>query len=252
MDNARFSILLAAQNAYTFVAQERAYLFRSGLPAAIVQILSGLFVQFQRPDASALEAYLWGLPATFLFGVLIFKQTRLLLLGEKTGRQLSGPEPRRGLTLCVLSAVLFNMSMVGAVLLLMALSRLNQVTPSLPLFAAVLFLIGLIFWGARFSIAPILGAVSYPVGPVLRKARGALFSIRIVALSLVCVLPPAFLFQALLSVIFSFTTTLTEAQQVLVIASGGILSLTITSLLNAAIADALKQILGNAVRKNAA
>src|SRR3954463_3044415 len=68
MDNSRFSILAAAKNAYLFVGREWLYLLKAGLLPMAAQMATGLFMQFQRPDASQIENTLWGLPGAALFG----------------------------------------------------------------------------------------------------------------------------------------------------------------------------------------
>ena len=60
MENSRFSIFEAAMNAYVFAGKEFLYLLKAGLLPMTAQILTALFIQFERPAASQIEAYLWG------------------------------------------------------------------------------------------------------------------------------------------------------------------------------------------------
>lgn len=255
MDNSRFSIFQAAKSAYIFMGRNWLYLLRAGLVPIGLQIVAALYTQFGRPDASQIEGYLWGLPATMLFSWFMFLETRLLLLGENLH---SLPKDRayladrlHAMKVSVLCSLLFNMGTAGALSLLLALEESGQWGTSWPVTLCGFFILCSIFWGIRFGIIPILTAVHHPIRPVLLQTRSMMFSLRLIGMSILCVLPIAFLFQIIIALVIpesadqGVAIKLTEQQQVAIITLSAPLSLFAAALLNAAAAYALKQILGS-------
>lgn len=255
MDNSRFNILEAVRDAYLFVAREWAYLMKAGTLPVVVHIGAALFTRFGRPDASIIESYLWSLPAAALFSWFVFLEMRLLLLGEKIDRL---PRERdyladrqAALKLSIMIALLFNMGMAGLMALLLTLAESGQWGVNAPLTLAGLLIIGALFWGLRFAIAPVLSAVGHPVGVVLRQTWGMMFSLRLLGMGFACLFPVALVFQALLSLLIgrgadpATALKMTLSEQVAVIVATAPMSLLISALLNAAIAYALKQMLGS-------
>lgn len=255
--NSRFNIFAAVKNAYLFVGRERAYLFKTGLVPAAAQIACALFVQCQRPDASPVEAYLWSLPATLLLGWFLFLETRLLLLGERQeslpAEGAGGAARRKGLEASVAAFALFNMGVVAAFTALLYIEAFVQKAGAGGTAAGFveLLLIGALFWGVRLGIVPILAAVRYPVRAALRQTWGLMFSLRLIGMSILGVLPVMFLFQILLAAVFAGAPapsgagfSLTVGQQTLLNVIGAPMSLLASALLNAAGAYALKEILG--------
>jgi hypothetical protein len=252
MDKSRFSIFEAIQKAYVFVGRERSSLLMYGAAAMALQTVTDLFVQFQRPESSLVEGYLWELPATFLLARFMFLETRLLLLGERPEQlpqdQAYLSSRQRGLAASVISAVLFNMAMMAARVLLLALQESGQWGTNRLVTMAGFLVIGVLIWGVRFGIAPVLLAVNYPFRPVLRKTAGPMFSLRLIALGILCVLPVSFLFQTALALAVSGSGAktlgdLAPAVQAGIIAGNAVFSLVSAALLTAAVAYALKQIL---------
>ncbi len=258
MNNNRFSIFGAVKEAYAFVGREWLYLLKAGLLPMGMQIVTALFIQFQRPEASQIEGYLWGLPSTVLFAWFTFLEIRLLLLGERLDRL---PQDRAYLgdrlqcmKVSIMMSVLFNMSMMAALVLLLALGGGADQTggANWPATLGIIVIIGGIFWGVRFGLAPILAAVHHPIRPVLQQTWGMMFSLRLIAMGIVCLFPLAFLFQIFMEVLLPPSTgalpgtlTLTVTQQITLVTASAPFSLFIAALLNAAAASALKQILGS-------
>lgn len=245
MDKSQFSIIEAVKNAYLFTGREWAYLLKTGTLPMLMQTGTAIFIQFARPEASNIEAYLWGLPATMLFTWFMFLEVRLLLLGERLDQLPDDPvfleDRKRSMKLAVITALLFNMTLSAASLALMATMTADRIHP-------VGFLVfGLIFWGLRFGVLPILAAVHFPFRPFLQRVAGLMFSLRLFGMGLVCLFPVIFLFQLFTMMLIGTPTPglqLTDVQQLAISVAGGPLSLAISALLNAAGAYALKQILG--------
>ncbi len=253
MNNGRFKVFDAVRNAYIFVGREWPYLLKIGLAPMALQVCLSLFIEFTQADASAVAGYLWGLPATMSFAWFMFLETRLLLLGERIDRLPADPaylaDFQRAMQLSVLSSLLFNMAMAGAVMLEMTLLRATQKGVSGFADLGGFVLIGAIFWGLRFGIIPILMAVRHPVRPVLRQVQGMLFSLRLAGLGVVCLFPVAFLYQIVILLLLgdvvdpALEVSLTSAQKVALTLAGAPFSLLVSALLNAATVYALKQVL---------
>ena len=254
MDNSRFNIFEAVKSAYLFVGREWLYLLKAGLLPVMAQIASSLFIQFQRDDASTIEAYLWGLPASMLFAWFMFLEVRLLLLGERLDRLPQEREylrdRRLAMKLVVITSLLFNMAMSSAIALLLAMTEAGPWSANILLQLCGMLIIGAVFWGVRFGVVPILAAVSFPIRSTLLQTRSMMFSLRLIGMGLVCLFPVAFLFQIFMAAFIDKTVDmaaafkLTPVEQIALIIGSAPFSLIITALLNAAAAYALKQILG--------
>jgi hypothetical protein len=252
-NNNRFSILEAVKNAYVFVGREWRYLLKAGLLPMGAQVISSLFVQFQRPDSSLIEGYLWGLPASLLLGWFIFLETRLLLLGERLDRLPQDPaylaDRRHAMKLSILTAILFNMGVAGTLALSLAVEEAGETLSNGLLNIAGLFIIAGIVWGVRFGIVPTLAAVHYPIKPVLRQTAGMLFPLRLIGMGLLCMFPVIFIFRIFIAALMPTATSdltekLSDSEQVVLTIISTPLSLICAALLGAAAAYALKQILG--------
>ena len=254
MDSSKFNIFESVRNAYLFVGRERVYLFKAGFLPVAVQIVTSLFIQFQRAEASVIEGYLWGLPATLLFSWFTFVEMRLLILGEKLDQLPHDTgylqDRQRAMKLAVTTSLLFNMAMSLAMLTLMAAAESTQWGSEWVVTLGGLLVAGAIFWGARFGLLPILAAVHYPFRPFLKQVSGAMFSLRLISLGIVCLFPVALLFQLFIALLLgrpadpSVPFKMTQPEQIAVILTSAFLSLFVSALLNAAAAYALKQILG--------
>jgi hypothetical protein len=253
MDSGRFNIFEAVRNAYIFVGREWFYLLKAGLLPMAAQIVATLFIQFQRPDASQIESYLWGLPAAVFFARFMFLEARLLLLGERLDRLPQDSaylaDRHHSLKLSVLTAVLFNMGTAAALTLWLTVEELSQSGANGLLHLAGLLIIGAIVWAIRFGIVPTLAAVHHPIRPVLRQTGGMLFSLRLVGMGMLCTLPVILLFWffilSLVPELADPAAKLSETEQIIVAIASTPMSLVCAALLSAAVAYALKQILGS-------
>lgn len=249
MKNSSFAITAAAKNAYIFVGREWRYLVKIGTLPLGLQLLATLFIHLQRPDAMALEGFLWSFPASVAFAWFMFLEARLLLLGERIDRLPADKEYRQerayALKLCIIVALLFNMAITAAFATLEWLFMSGASAQSLFAGAAFLFLTGGLFWGVRFSIVHILAAVNYPIRPFLRQTHGMEISFRLIGMGFLCVVPALFIFQMLLSLIApDANAELSDIQILAVLCLSAPLSLTLVAVLNAAAAFALKDLLG--------
>lgn len=254
-NNSRFSILEATKSAYVFLGKEWPYLLKAGFLPMAAQIVSGVFVQYQRPEASLIEGYLWGLPAAMLLGWFVFLEARLLLLGERFDRLPEDAvyltDRRHAMKVSVLMAILFNMGTAGALALWVAVQEAGQSTVANGLLSiAGLVVIGAIIWGIRFGIAPVLAAVHHPIRPVLRRTAGMLFSLRLIGMGLLCTFPVILLFRLLIDAVVpaseDISANLTDSEQIMLTCLSAPLSLICAALLGAGTVHALKQILGSA------
>ena len=252
-NNSRFNIFEAVKKAYLFVGREWLYLLKAGLLPMGAQIAAAAFVQYQRPDSSLIEGYLWGLPAAALLGWFVFLQTRLLLLGERVDRLPRDlaylADRRHAMKISVLTTVLFNMGTAGALALWMAVEEIAQSSANKALGMIGLLLIGGVVWGVRFGIIPLLAAVHYPIRPVLRQTADMLFSLRLVGMGLLCTMPVVFLFRFLFVAVVPVSgdpmAKLSDGEQLALTVISAPLSLMCAALLGAATAYALKEILGS-------
>jgi len=255
MDSGKFNIFEAVKDAYIFAGREWLYLLKAGLLPVIVQAGVSLFIQFQRPDASHIETYLWGLPATALFAWFTFVEMRLLLLGERLNRlstdSAAVAERRHALQLTMILSLLFNMGLSALSALLLLTMGAGAAANSWALSLAGMFILGGIFWSLRFGIVPILASVHYPIRPVIQRTWGMMFSLRLIGMGMICLFPVAIVFQILTSLFVrvpadaGVEAKMSLSQQVLFLMMGAPLSLVVSALLNAAAAYALKQILGS-------
>ena len=249
----RFKVIEAVKSGYLFTAQEWKYLLKIGMVPMILHIAIALFIQFYRKDASVIEGYLWGLPATALFSWFTFVEIRLLLLGERIGQSAGDithiVNRYKLMKTTIIISLLFNMSITFATTTLMAITQSEMWGVDIPLTLSGSFIIGALFWGIRLGLLPILAAVGYPIKPFLQKMTSPLFSIQLMAMGILCLLPIALLFQLIVSTIIEQPEIITPEfqlsvkEQVLLIIISAPLSLITNILLNASAAFALKQML---------
>lgn len=253
MDNARFSIMEAVKNAYLFMGREFSYLLRCSIVPISAQFLVSMVLMVERPEASPMENYLWGLPISALFGWFIFIEVRLLLLGERVGQlpQDKGylADRMRSMQLCVILWLLFNMGLAGSFTLLFIIASSGQWGHSLFLTTLGMLLMGGIIWGLRFGIVPVLAAVNHPIRPVIRQTWGMMFSIRLIGMMIVALVPVAFIAQILAAGI-GISENMTAQKKIILFALNAPIALAIPALLAASATYALKEILGSNSRRN--
>jgi len=262
MQNSRFSIFPAVRDAYNFLLQEWAYLLKMAALPLGASIATGFFVTFLRPDASALEDFLWRLPATLVLAGFLFLLTRLLLLGERITAlpqdAAAVAERRRSFTLFWLTYILFDMGRAALMLLPAYLHKLAGAAFTSFSFPLGVVLVCIAFWGIRLMVLPTLCAVRYPLSPVLRRVQGPFFSLQLYGLVFTCTIPPAALFAILYNLLapeivqkLMTSQPLTFGQTFFNIVLQAPLQCLVAAATSAGIAFALRQILGEAKERAA-
>lgn len=261
MDNAKFSIRAACRTAFGFFAREWEYLLKAGLPPILAQFATGVFLQFQRQDAGLIETSLWNLPATLLFSWFVFLTARRALLGEKLDNLPADPaylrDRQQAMSAAVLMGALFSLCFSLGWMVMLVLLYNNQNNPHPTNGIGAMLVMGAMFWGLRFIVAPVLAAVHHPVRPVIRLTWGLLFSLRILGLILLAGLPPFTVFSMLVTACLRFNhpdvtvpsqITLQTPEILFFVALNALLWWAITALVTGALVAALRQILGTRAR----
>jgi hypothetical protein len=203
MSGSQFNIPAAVRNAYAFVWRERSTLAVRGLLPVGVMLLTDLMLYKPGRDIAIdelpawnvpFELFVWSLPANLLFGGFMFEEVRLLLLGERAGRHLP-PEPEyraartQALQGCVILWLLFNMAQTGfGGIVYWAVDQIHK-NPSSPAGMLVFLTLGFAVWAIRFGVVYILAAVGYPIRPFLLRVNGLGISLRLVGMSVLCIIP---------------------------------------------------------------
>ena len=251
MNNSSFNIFESVKNSYIFAGSEWRYLLKVGLIPMTVQVFTSLILQFGLGEISSIENYLWSFPATSLFAWYVFLEMRLLLLGERLDRLPSDSalraDRRQAMKASMSVYLLFSMSMAAADAYLAMAMKSDQWGNNWSITLFGILVLGGIFWGIRFSVAPILASVSQPIRPVLRQVEGMTFSFRLIGMGIFCLFPVIFLFLFPMAIlVVKMMLPMTSMKQGILVALGGApISLITVTLLNASIAYMLKQILGN-------
>jgi hypothetical protein len=249
MNNGQFGILEAVKKAYIFVGTQRRYLLRLALLPLFLHVVTALFLQHYNPDASTLEAFLWAFPANIVFAWFMFAEARLLLLGEKQdclpNDQAYLTEHRRAMNISVILLLLFDMAMAAMTAWMEWSMKSGTFGVNTPITLSVFFLLGSLFWLIRFSVLHILAAVGYPLRVFLHQIRGMGFSLRLIGMGLLCVIPVYTVFEFLLEMVVPTSGEhLTPDQMTSVILLSAPTAMIVPILLNAAAAYALKDLLG--------
>lgn len=258
MSDGYFNIFAAVRRAYIFIGMNRGYLARLAILPLALHLISGLAVNYYRPEASLIEITIWMFPASVALSWLVFLQTRLLLLGESVDRlpQDAGylQDRARVMQLCVIIMLLFQMTctIFSTCLQWILLQQQPDVEPKASILPFLFLVMGVMLWGLRFSALHILAVVDYPFRPFLRRVRGMEFSLRLLGMGMLCVLPVWLLLTILLEMFFGDVEKLTQAQATMGIIIGAPVSILIPLLLNAAAAYAIKDILSKPQKGGAA
>lgn len=254
MDKSRFQIFKAVISAYSYVWREGRYLAGLGLLPASLSFLTAVFTQSMRPDASLIEDFMWTLPATALFGWLMFQQTRLMLFGERIDSLPKDAvfvfERQQAMRASIIIWLLFNMASMGVALYLFWAST-PAVSASNPTYSVIgMVLVGGLFWGVRFSVAHILTAAGYPLRTFVYRVNGIMISLRLIGLGFLTVLPIAFVLRGIFGLLspmlgdLAAGGTITGGRFMLIALISAFASLAMTLVLNAAAIFALKEMLG--------
>lgn len=253
MSTTEFSIVNAVRGAYGFVWQEWKYLLRLSLLPAGIGVGTQLFL-FAQGDVSAFEAYIWGAPASALLGWFMFQETRLLLLGERPENIPPSPDyvaaRSRALQASITIWLLFSMgwwTLLGYNQWAFTLKDTQEFWPVG--LGALLF--GLFFWGLRFGVAHILAAVEFPIARYVMIVNGLGISFRLFAMGLLCSAPVVLIFGLLTTLVAPDMGMKTTPQGLVMeitplgIVLDSLMTFLICTLLNAAGAFAMKDILGS-------
>lgn len=252
MNAGQFKILESVKTAYLFIGREWAWLTAAGAVPLALQVSVAVYLNQYQSAASPLEGALWSLPATIATAWYACVQTRLMLLGERFNRLPPHPayrlERQRCITAAVSLSVLFNLGLSFALSLFMTLAASEQRHGfSLVNAFLTLLLLGFSFWAVRLALLPVAAAVGYPLRRLMQKTWGMLFSLRLLGLGLVALLPLQILLSLLLRAFnLDYIIDAPDGAEmpltlILVMAP---FSLATIAILNAAVVASLRQILG--------
>lgn len=255
MSGGSFKIIEAVLNAYSFAGREARYLFKIGVVPLAAQLVTVFFVELVRTDASVIEGFLWGLPASALFGWFMFLEARFVFLGERIDRitftQLRSTERQCALRISVLIFLLFSMSMTAVSAFMEWAVRSETFGKNALVSLSVMLCLGGMFWGVRFGVAHILAAINRPIRKFIFLVNGVEFSLRLIGMSFLCYMPIFFVGGMLAGLFiegYPLVANPTTGERYGMLALGVIVSTVILVLINAAAAFALKEILGRADR----
>ena len=242
-----FSILDATLESYRFVWREAGYLARIGFLPLAANLICAFYIELMLENPSIIARWLWQMPATALLAWFMFVEVRLILLGERLGaRSTALVEPaetrKSKMGASVILWLLFSMGLTAAAgfmhwSLTQQLFGVHALTT-----AAVMLLIGALFWALRFSVLHILAAVGFPIRTFIFAVNGIGFSFRLLAMGLLCFFPVLFMFQAIATPFIEDPKNLTQDDILVTMAISAPMSITLAAVLNAAAAFALKQI----------
>jgi len=256
-----FSVVGSAKSAFGFIADEWRYLARLAAPVIFLQIGFAvgydLFKSWRGTPPNGFEQYLWDLPSSIMLGWFLCLIARLIVLGEKLDnlplRDIRFMQYRAEL---IRSSIFLSLLMQAiAVVVWTALHHMMTTletisktdgAESIPGYMPILifFIVGASFWCLRFLVTPLLVAVDYPLGTFLRQARGFLFSLRLVGLTMFCLLPVLFALYVILSLIIPDPQNMSSMQSMAVLVLEKPISVLASALINAGYVFALIEMLG--------
>lgn len=252
----RFSIMAAVRNGYIFVAREWRYLVRLAILPAGLLLITNLTVFYNQKYLTEFLYYAVSLPYLMAFGWYIFMLSRLLLMGERAPFAASTPEQMRErhhwLKVSVIVWLLYSAWWAGfkGYCTWYTLNPQLQQNGGATMF--LLLLIGASFWAIRFSVAPILAAVGYPLKKFVFLVNGIGISLRLIGLAIVCLSPMFFVEVGLLTLMSPEPVTLATKPTLAAVAMAALLMPIEISLLVATGCYAMKEMLGRMDRENAA
>lgn len=250
MSKNQFHITPAVLNAYLFIGREWRYLAGISTLPMLVNFVTMVGVNYLRPDASIIEDFLWGIPATAFSAWFMFGVIRLLLLGEKVTRlPQSDPdalqERHRRMQGCAIAWLLFNMALLAIGAFLMNIMTDDTAKDNTFLIMICMFMIGACFWGVRFSVAHLLIAIGYPVRRFMFSVDGVGFSFRLIGLGLMGAFPIIMILKALISLALPMEARpLSGFEFAFIAAFSTVLSFAMSAILTSAVGFAFKEMLG--------
>jgi len=247
MSGGHFSILEAVKKAYMFAGAQWRYLLRLCALPLVLHLATAAGIQSLRPDASIIETFLWSLPANVAFAWFMFAEARLLLLGERVDRLPPDAaylaDRRHAMRVSIIILLLFDMALTAIAACMDWAVHSGGFGTDAAVTVPILFLLGTLFWGLRFAVAPILASVGYPLRSFLRRVHGMEFSVRLLGLGFLCALPVYFVLEILLESFLPVTGEITPDQMTALIILSAPVAIIVPALLNAAAAFALKDML---------
>ncbi|TNE31137.1 MAG: hypothetical protein EP349_04395 [Alphaproteobacteria bacterium] len=256
-----FSVVGSAKSAFGFIADEWRYLARLAAPVIFLQIGFSvgyaLFKDWRGTPHNNFEFYLWDLPGSIMMGWFICSLARMIVFGEKLTnlplRDIRFMQYRAELTrssiflsLLIQAVIVVLMTALGSMMDSLETLSKAEGTESVPGYMSglIIFMLVMIFWSARFLVTPLLVAVDYPIGTFLRQARGFLFSLRLIGLTILCAFPVLFVFNLIFALLIPDPQHMTDIQLMMVMALNKPAYLVASALINAGYVFALIEMLG--------
>lgn len=252
-----FKIIDSAGAGAHHVVTSWRYVLLIGWPAMLVYVVTTTYVLLNQPDAGAIEVFIWQLPAHMFMGWAAFNMVRLVLMGEKLQNipiddQNYLQDRAECMTVSVISFILIQMAITLFYALVELVPQpanpeaLPQTPPELNGMAFVLmimFIAGFV-WSLRFMAVPAVTAGGYPPGRFLSKVRGWEFSLRILVLYMLCGLPVLLLKSIIISAANVDVLDPSRADKILLVVLEGPSVFLVSMIFSAAVAVALKEVLG--------
>ncbi len=252
-----FKIIDSAGAGAHYVGINWRYVFLIGWPAMLTYIATTMYVLLNQPDAGAIEVFIWQLPAHMFLGWAAFNMVRLVLMGEKLQNipiddQNYLQDRAECMTVSVISFILIQMAITlfFALLELVPQPANPETLPQTPpefsglAFFLMIMCIALIVWLMRFMAMPAVTASGYSPGRFLAKVRGWEFSLRILVLYLLCSLPVVLLKSIIISAVNIDVLDPSQTDKILLVVLEGPSVFLVSMIFSAAVAVALKDVLG--------
>ena len=255
-----FKLTKAIGDGYRFLSKNYIYLLKASLLPLILHVTCSLFVQFQRADCSVFEAYLWQLPAVAAFGWLMFIEIRLLFFFERINIPITHPvllaERNIAKQASIIIFILFNMFFKFLAMGLLFVGALEAVRSHPLLSFLPMAIIILMFYCVKFGVLHIVAAVSFPLKVFVNRIKSPLFSIQLMSLAFLSIIPVIFIFQILMPIIvpnlfeIGDLSNIGDVDKIKLILITTPMTLVLSLVLNACAGCAVKQMLTINIKKN--
>lgn len=204
---APFRIFDTVQTALRLVTANASVLARLGAMPLLVVCLNAAAIA-ATGGTTPLQSFIYGLPAIFATGYMMFLATRLWLLGELPAFPVDAPATRRAhmqasviaYTLWKALGAIYDQIMITVFNPPALLENPDALNANPGLQVLFMAMSGILLWALRFRVVPVLAAVGYPLRDYVRRANGFAISFRLLALVMICVeMPRALLLSPLLA-----------------------------------------------------
>lgn len=248
--NAKFGIIKASVEGWRFMGREARYLLKIAVMPLLAHLACNLFVLYVRPEAGTIEVFLWVLPGTAFMAWYSFLIVRRIVLGEKLETAGKDSATRQShdhaMRASVLLALLFNMGITASAAALEMIAKSGMLeSGNVVMMGLAVFTLITTLWGFRFGALPMLAAVDYPLAPFLKQVEGFEFSLRLLGLGLLSILPLIFVSEFIAAPLIDNPLEPTDNEMLFMVVLGSPMSLMVTTILTSTITHALKDILGN-------